>query len=381
MFRQRSKASCTGHRKTLPSGIISLTFAPINPVSNNPFSSMSARWSLSTKYLFLVLVLAALLGLIYFARPLIGPLMISALLAFLLNPLIAWISTHTRIPRGPAVMVVYLLFLTLLITLTSVFVPVLLRQVLHLSSDLLAIEREISVFFSQPFLIGEWAFSPQTELIQNIDQFLLDFIRQASSGAFNLVGNVTSNLAWILVILVATYYFLKYSARLVSWVVGLAPAAYQKDVERLLREMNKAWSAFFRVQLIVALLVGLMTSIMMAIVGLRGAVGVGILAGVLDVIPSLGPLIAGVIAILVALIFGSTYLSLSNLLFTLLVAAIFAVIQQIENIWLRPQIMGQTLKLHPGLIFIGVIGALVLTGILGALLVIPLMATISILGK
>jgi predicted PurR-regulated permease PerM len=342
---------------------------------------MSTHWSLSTKYLVLVLILAAILGLIYFARPLIGPLMISALLAFLLNPLIAWISIRTRMPRGAAVMAVYLLFLALLIALALVFVPVLIRQILHLSSDLLAIERQIGGFFSQPFIIGSWSLSPPSEFIQNIDQFLLDFIRQASSGAFNLVGNVTSNVAWILVILVATYYFLKDSARLVAWIIGLAPPAYQSDAKHLLREVNRAWGAFLRGQLILALLVGLMTSILMATVGLRGAVGVGILAGVLDVIPSLGPLIAGIIAVLVALIFGSTYLPLSNVVFTLLIAVIFLVIQQIENIWLRPQIMGQTLRLHPGLIFIGVIGALVLTGILGALLVIPLMATIGILGK
>jgi len=41
--------------------------------------------------------------------------------------------------------------------------------------------------------------------------------------------------------------------------------------------------------------------------------------------------------------------------------------------------MGQSLRMHPALIFIGVIGALVLWGVLGALVIIPLMATFGVL--
>ena len=119
----------------------------------------------------------------------------------------------------------------------------------------------------------------------------------------------------------------------------------------------------------------------MSAVGLRGAIGIGILAGILDIIPSLGPLVAGVIAGLLALILGSSYLNISPILFAVIVVAIFLVIQQVENIWWRPQIMGQTLRIHPGLIFVGVIGALALSGILGALVIIPLMASLGVLGR
>jgi len=145
--------------------------------------------------------------------------------------------------------------------------------------------------------------------------------------------------------------------------------------------MNKIWGAFLRGQLILVFLIGITTSIVMSVLGLRGAIGLGILAGILDIIPSLGPLVAGVIAGLIALIFGSSSLGLSNLVFAALVVGIFLVIQQIENIWWRPQIMGQTLKLHPGLVFVGVIGALTLSGILGALVIVPLMATVGVLGR
>jgi len=342
---------------------------------------MSPDWSKTTKYIILAIVLAAAIWGINYIRPMIGPLIISALLAYVLNPLVEWVSRHTNLRRNTGVLMVYLLFLTLLIAIPSSITPVIIRQVLRLSVDLLAVERQVEAFVSQPLLIGNLTISPLSQLTQNIDQLLQDFIRQVSSGAFNLLGNVTSNLVWVLVILVATYYFLKDSSKLVDWSIGLFSQDYQQDVEQLFHEMNLVWSAFLRGQLILALVIGVLTSIMMTAIGLRGAVGVGILAGVLDVIPSLGPLVAGVIAFLVALIFGSTYLPISNVLFAVLVLVIFLTIQQIENIWLRPQIMGQTLRLHPALIFIGVVGALALTGVLGALVIIPIMATLGIIGK
>lgn len=342
---------------------------------------MSPNWTPSTKYIVLALVFAAIAATVYFARPLIGPLVISALLAFVLTPLVDRLTSRGSMKRDNAVLTVYLVFFALLVAVPSSIAPLVIRQVRNLSFDLIEIEKQVETFLSQTFSFGGLTISLPVIIPQDFDQFFQEFVLQASSGAINRLGELTSNLAWLLVILVATFYFLKDSARLLNWLVGLVPQAYQDDARKYLSELNTIWGAFLRGQLILVLLIALTTSITMSAVGLRGAIGVGILAGVLDIIPSLGPLVAGVVAGLVALIFGSSYLNISNPLFALIVVAIFLVIQQVENIWWRPQIMGQTLRIHPGLIFVGVIGALALSGILGALVIIPLMASLGILGR
>ena len=43
--------------------------------------------------------------------------------------------------------------------------------------------------------------------------------------------------------------------------------------------------------------------------------------------------------------------------------------------------MSNRLRLHPGVIFVGVVGALAVQGILAALLIVPIMASVSILGR
>jgi predicted PurR-regulated permease PerM len=342
---------------------------------------MSPNWQTSTKYIVIALVIVGVIATIGFARALIGPLVISALLAFVLTPLVEKLAVYRRVSRDAAVLIVYLLFIALVIAIPSSVLPFVIPQLLNLSFDLIEIENQIESFFNQTLYIGGLSFSLPALIPQDLNQVLQDFVFQITTGAFNRLGEFTSNLAWLLVILVAIFYFLKDSARLSNWFVNLAPQAYHEDMRKFLSQLNRIWGAYLRGQLILMLVIAVTTSVAMSAVGLRGAIAIGILAGILDLIPSLGPLVAGVVAALVALIFGSSYLTVSNMIFAVIVVVVFLVIQQIENIWLRPQIMGQTLRLHPGLIFIGVIGALAISGILGALVIIPLMATIGVIWK
>ena len=184
-----------------------------------------------------------------------------------------------------------------------------------------------------------------------------------------------------MVILVTTFYLLRDGPRLRLWLVLQFSPRFQSDIDHLLIDMAHVWNSFLRGQLALMIVVGLLTAIAAAAIGLPGAVVIGIIAGLLDVIPSLGPTVAGAVGVIVALILGSTYIPLSNLWFALIVMGVFLVIQQIENIWLRPQIMGHTLQLHPGIIFISVLGALAQVGILGALVVVPVMSSMAILWR
>lgn len=346
---------------------------------NPPFSS--PPWSALTKYVVLALSLAALLAFARFAAPLLGPLAIAALLAFILAAPTDKLAARLRVPRDSAALIVYLIFLAALIALPSFLAPPLIKQILNLSTDLLAADREIEEFLRQPLAFGGVTLAPAFHLTQAIEDALQAFIGRASSGAFNFLGAVGSNLAWLLVVLVATYYFLKDGGRLFDWLVSWLPQSHHADARAFIAEMNRIWGVFLRGQITLAFFIAFMTSLSMAAVGLRGALGIGLLAGALDVIPSVGPMVAGIVAVLVALVFGSSYLGVSAPLFALLVAVIFLVIQQIENIWLRPHIMGQSLRMHPAVVFVGVVGALALSGVLAALVVIPLMATVGVLGR
>jgi predicted PurR-regulated permease PerM len=113
----------------------------------------------------------------------------------------------------------------------------------------------------------------------------------------------------------------------------------------------------------------------------RNSLVLGIVAGVLEIVPNIGPAIAAVPAVLIAYFRGPTYLPISNGWFALLVIAIYIVIQQVENNFLVPKIIGMSLNLHPLVVIIGAIVGANFAGILGIFLAPPTLATLRILGR
>jgi predicted PurR-regulated permease PerM len=180
---------------------------------------------------------------------------------------------------------------------------------------------------------------------------------------------------------VTTYHLLRDWERLKEWLIGKAPAAIQLDLRHLRREIEGVWQAYLRGQLLLMLVVGLLTGLTTAAVGLRGALILGLLAGALDLIPSLGPIAVTAMAASMAWFEGSTYLPVSNDWLTVIVIALCALVQFLQETWLHPRIIGHSMRLHPGLVFVVVVGALALGGATIALIAVPLLCSAVVIGR
>jgi predicted PurR-regulated permease PerM len=339
---------------------------------------MNQGWSGTNRYLALVVALAGLVWLLFAVRALIGPLIMAALLAYVLNPAVTLIKTRTQLRHGVSVSLVYFLFLAVLVVTLVIFVPIVVNQSRRVALELQVVKVRLEDALVGPvtFLGFELALDELLVELEGISAPLLKPQR-----VLRTLIAATTNLAWIMVILMTAYHLLQDWERLREWLIRLAPEAYQPDLRRLHKEIKDIWQAHLRGQLLVMLLVGVLTGLASVAVGLRHAVLLGLLAGALDLIPSLGPIVAVVMAVGVAWFEGSTYLPLSNTGFAVLVIGLYGLVQQVENIWLQPRIMGRRLRLHPGLVFIAVTGALTLGGTVVALIIVPLLASAGVVGR
>jgi predicted PurR-regulated permease PerM len=339
---------------------------------------MNQGWSRATRYLVLIIVLMGLAWLLFTIRALIGPLVMAALLAYILNPAVTLITTRTRLRHRLSVSLVYLLFLTMLMALLVIFVPVVINQARRLSLELQSIRVQLEDTLASPvtFLDFDLPLDGLLVELRGISSPLLKPER-----VFKVLKATTTNLAWVLVILVVPYYLLQDWERLKEWLIRLTPEAYQSDVRRLHEEIKSVWQAYLRGQLLLMLVVGILIGLSSAAVGLPGAVALGLLAGALDLIPSLGPTAAMVVAAIIAWFEGSAYLPLSNAWFTIVVVALYNLVQLVENIWLQPRIMERSLRLHRGLVFVAVVSALTLAGALVALIIVPLIGSAVVVGR
>ncbi|MCA9996581.1 MAG: AI-2E family transporter [Anaerolineales bacterium] len=341
---------------------------------------MSKSWSKTTRYFVLGIVIILLVWFLVAANGLIGPLAIAAMLAYVLNPMVSLVNSRTKLPRNWVVLLVYLTSLATIITLGIIFVPIIPSQTALFLEELQIIQSELEAALPSSVAIAGFRIS-LSGIFNGLPGVSTNFFRPDTDVILLALQAATTNLGWILVILVTTYYLLQDWPIFREWILGWAPDEYEYDARRLYYEVRNVWQRYLRGQLRLMFIVGILTGLGAAAIGLPGALAFGVLAGLFDVVLSVGPAIVMVVAALVALYSGSTFLAIHPVWFMALVLAVFGGIQGFENIWLRPRIMGQTLHIHPAVLFVAVIGSLALGGVLVALIIIPVLGSAGILGR
>lgn len=302
--------------------------------------------SLSWVLLGLVILVAAI-GLFIWARPLLTSLLIAALIAYLLNPLVE--AGERRWPHKRPLLVSFIYFGTLLIILGTVLTLGLIiwEQIPNWSQELRDAFLAMRQWLVRPFTVLGFTLNPQ---------LLLDYVQNAAGNAVSTIplasgsffGGITENLIWTLVVLVSLYYFLRDGRRIRVGILRHIPYTYRLEISALWQQIDEVWRIFLRAQLLIFFILGLL------------------------IIASTS---------LIIWLFRSGHLPLSPVGLILLLIGVYAAIQQVDNLWLRPQLMGHTLELHPGLVIVSLLAALALTGLLGALLIVPILATGKVIGR
>jgi predicted PurR-regulated permease PerM len=372
-----------------------------------------SHWDRATKRTVLVIMLVALVFIIYLSRPIIPMVLIAAILAYLLNPIVN-LGQRLRIPRPVTTLAIYLLVIALLLLTPLIFIPTLIDQLRSLAAfDVPGTARGVIDWVNQTVqglpenvvIVGYelpiGAFvrqiqtdSQQTQYVPAVDD-ILGYIQQFLSATtnvvgstatigINVVGTVFSTFLAILVTFFVSLYMTMDAPLIQSYFHSLFPTSYRSELADLVRRIGLVWQSFLRGQLILSIVVGTVTWLALTLVGMPGALIFGILAGLFEVIPNLGPILAMIPAVITALIQGSNVLGpmgIDNLGFALITVGIYFLVQQLENNILVPRIIGDSINLHPIVVICAVAVGLSTAGILGALLAPPVVATFRVIGS
>jgi len=340
---------------------------------------MRHRWSSQTRIVVVLVCLVALGLLLFRAQPLIGPLIIAGLLAYVLNLVVRFISNRTRLSRKWTVYIVYSVFIVILIAMPSTLIPLSISQIQELSSEIDEISQQFTTLIETPLVIMGRVIALD-EIWAEFTRVFTDFDLAVES-AVDVLETTTTSLLQLAIIIVVSFYLMKDWQGLENWLADLLPESGKSDFRRLVSELDSVWQSYMQGTLALMLIMAFVFIIIGLAIGLPGAVAIGILTGILSMIPELGPWIAGAIAIIVAFVLGSDHLPISNFWFAVLVAGIYFVLTQVKGIWLRPQVMGRFMRMNTGLVFIAIIGAAMLGGILAALIILPIIASIGVIGR
>ncbi len=326
--------------------------------------------------------LAALGGLafLWFFRGLLSPLAISAIFAYVLYPVVGFLTARTRLKRTGAVIVVYLLTIVILLAVPAVLTPVIVNQVQEFELDFESLMENYQMYIDQPFVLGAWVIYPN-QFMPAMSDVSVDSLNPIFESSLKAVEIITTNLIWVLVSLVTIFYMMLDGHRLVHWIIRIAPHEFRPDARILINQLRMVWSDYLRSQLAFMLVVGVVDSIVWLAIGLPGAVFLGLLTGLTSFVHEIGAIVSGILSVGVALLLGSHFLPMSNFWFAVLVLILYLILTAIKNVWIRPVIVGRHVHLHSGVVFVIILGALVFYGALAAFIAVPVFVSFLVVGR
>ncbi len=196
-------------------------------------------------------------------------------------------------------------------------------------------------------------------------------------GGVSRVAGWFGVLAGLALIPIYTFYLLLEKKGISSsWTkyLPLSDSKLKDEAVFIIKSINEYLIAFFRGQVLVAICDAILYTIGFLIIGLPYAVLLGFAAVFLTLIPFLGAIALCLMALIIALV------QYGDWLHPIYVLAVFGVVQALEGFVISPKIMGDRVGLHPLTIIIAVMaGTTLLGGLLGGILAIPLTAVLRVL--
>ena len=282
---------------------------------------------------------------------------------------------------GTSITIIFLL--GLLISLFSLFVPLLVQQGENLSLlevDLLknnieTLVEEISIYFQLDNSFWQQQISVDN-LFQNVNFGLLP---ELLNQTLELLGGFTIGLFSIVFIL---FFFLKDSHLQKQIILALVNDKITDRVEKSIEKIKNLLSRYFLGLLLQISILLIIYSIVLAVFNVENAFIIAFLCALLNLIPYLGPIVGAVLMMLLTMssFIGADFSSII-LTKTIYVMIGFCVGQMIDNFFSQPYIFSNSVRSHPLEIFIVILASGTLIGPVGMIIAIPLYTTLKVISQ
>ncbi len=320
--------------------------------SNSQNQSRIIKIDISYKTFLFGLFLILSFKFIYSILDLLVLVYLAFLLSLSIDPLIN-VGLKLKLNRLTAVLIGYVVFIILVSGFVAVLIPPLIVQ-----SQLLIINLP---HFLDNF---NWNNFDYTQIT-----FLIDKFSNVPVNVFKTIIGIVGNLINLITLLVLSFYISLerpfFDSHIKRW---FGNNQISSGISRFLDLASQQLRRWLVGELFLMLVVGVLSYIGLILFGISYALPLAMLAGLLEVVPNLGPFLSAVPPALIGF-------SVSPLLGAGIIGWYFLV-QQVENNFLVPKIIGGAVGLHPFLILFTLMVGFRLGGIGGALLSIPVLITI-----
>lgn len=356
----------------------------------------SPSWSHNTKLFVSGWVAVFAVAVTLFFNQIVILIVLALIISLLVRPLVDFVNRRTpRIPRWLVTAFFYLILLGGLLAAPISAIPSLWGQVVAFITSLPDLLQQLvdqfSVAFSEPiYIFGEAYYFPVNEIALATYQDYFDSVISLAATSVSSVSSFAGDVATgaivffsrVIFVLFVSFYLTKDEGILGNMLLRATPTGYRDDIIYLMERIGLIWGAFLRGQFFLMLIMGIVTFVAATILGLPNPVALAVIAAIMELVPFIGPILAAIPAGLIAF-FQSDVSWLGQLLspfwFFVVVMGVYWLLQQIENYFVLPRVMGHQLKLHPAVVFVAAIAGFQLSGLVGVFVAAPLVATLRVI--
>jgi predicted PurR-regulated permease PerM len=314
-----------------------------------------------------------LLAFTFLVRGVLGPFIIAAILAFLLNPLVN-MAERRRIPRSVAVLAIYALLAALLSASILYLMPLVAQEFTALLDQGPAIAAYFQSLAQEQHVVS--VLGVPIDLRQTYQESVHNLPSLLAGPLSSVLANVFMLVNWVfqaILVLLVGFFLVKDAHSIRRFFLDLIPTSYREDVLEVGSEIQRMMGAYLRGQLLICALIGLVTAVAMWLVGVPYSLVLGLAAGVTAFIPFIGPFLGALPAIAVAAFVSQ---SMGKVV---LVLVIYFVVSNIIYNFISPKVFGDAVHLSPMLIIVAFVVGGYLGGILGLFVAVPVAAIVRIL--
>ncbi len=312
--------------------------------------------------LFLIVGFAVIIGL----GKWLAPVFASLVIAYLLEAIVTLLQ-KLGMSRMFAVIIVFLLFITVLLFILFGLMPIITRQLTQLVQQLPDYIAQGQTLLKQlPQHYPQLVSAAQVNgIISQVGQEIAGVGQQALSWSLSSLGSIVTLLVYLVLLPVLVFFFLKDKDLMLNWVGGYLPRE-RSLVTKVWVEAEVQIANYVRGKVTEIFIVGSVTYITFIILGLQYSALLATLVGFSVLIPYVG---AAVVTVPIALIayfqFGWSW-DFGHIMIA------YAVIQALDGNLLVPLLFSEVVNLHPVAIILAILFFGGLWGFWGIFFAIPL---------
>ncbi|MER2057776.1 MAG: AI-2E family transporter [Niallia sp.] len=329
---------------------------------------------------FLIIYLGTLIDwffrpIIVFVQTLFIPILLAGVLFYLFRPLVLWLSK--KMPRSLAILLLYVCLMGIGFGLISFIGPELHKQFTNLINSMPFIFSELNNVLreiQQNELVLRFGLEDVfnwEDKIEEIGVIVSGILRNLVANSLSFVGTIFNTLLLFIIVPFILFYLLKEGDRLPTFFLQTLSNEKKEKVRPILSNMDETLSNYIQGVLIVCSFVGILYYIGFSTIKLEYALILAIFGMITNLIPYVGPWIGAIPSVIVGL--------LHSPMQAIIVLVIVVIIQQIESIFVQPQIIGKRMSIHPVTVMVLVLVAGRFIGVIGMVLVIPIFAIIKVI--